>query len=72
MILKRRSDEADVAIRRLERVNEELDSSKQQAAEEMTTERKRFNLLDGRFNTLASNHQEMIQVRFETEQAGAA
>ncbi|KAH3754973.1 coiled-coil domain-containing protein 89-like [Dreissena polymorpha] len=65
MILKTRADEAFTRIQTLERINEELTSFRDNAKEQLQSEIRKFNILDGRFNDLASNHEEMIKYKDE-------
>ncbi|XP_052811926.1 coiled-coil domain-containing protein 89-like [Mya arenaria] len=71
MILKNRSDETINKIQTLERINEELTSFRDSAKEQIEHERRKFNLLDGRFNDLASNHEEMIKFKDEYKRVNA-
>ena len=64
MILKRRSDDAVLANRSLEKVKQELEKLKISSAEETEAANKKYNMLESRFADLASNHEEMIQVLF--------
>lgn len=65
MILKNRADEAFTRIQTLERINDELTSFRDNAKEQLQSEVRKFNILDGRFNDLAANHEEMIKYKDE-------
>ncbi|XP_005090482.1 coiled-coil domain-containing protein 89 [Aplysia californica] len=63
MILKKKADEGTMKIQTLERINKELLDFRDQADSMLKTEIKKYNILDGRFNNLASNHEEMIRIK---------
>jgi len=65
MILKNRADEAITRIQTLEKINTELVSFRDNAKEQLDHEIRKFKLLDGRFNDLASNHEELIKYKDE-------
>lgn len=65
MILKNRADEAFARIATLERINKELTEFRDNAKDNIDHEIRKFNLLDKRFNDLASNHEEMIKYKDE-------
>ncbi|CAG5130962.1 unnamed protein product [Candidula unifasciata] len=65
MILKQRADEGASRICTLEKINEECMEFRDQADAILQTELDKYNLLEGRFNTLASNHEEMIRIKDE-------
>ena len=65
MILKNRADEAITRIQTLEKINTELVSFRDNAKEQLDQEIRKFKLLDGRFNDLASNHEELIKYKDE-------
>ena len=65
MILKQRSDESVVKIRTLEKMNAELESFRNEATEKFEQELRKFNILDQRFEDLASNHEELIKFKDE-------
>ena len=65
MILKNRADESITKIQTLERINKELEEFRENAQENLNHEIRKFNLLDGRFNDLAHNHEELIKYKDE-------
>ncbi|XP_060600942.1 coiled-coil domain-containing protein 89-like [Ruditapes philippinarum] len=65
MILKNRADEAFSRTSTLERINKELTEFRDNAQENINHEIRKFNILDKRFNDLASNHEEMIKYKDE-------
>lgn len=71
MILKNRADEAVTRIQTLERINKELTDFRENAQEDLNHEIRKFNLLDARFNDLASNHEEMIKYKDEYKRVNA-
>ena len=62
MTLKQRADEALQTANSLDKHNTSLLADCKQAHDDLAVERKRYNLLESRFNHLASNHQQMIEV----------
>ena len=52
-----RADEASVSISTLERINKELENFRDSAQQDMQTQMRKYNMLDSRFNDLATNHQ---------------
>lgn len=71
MILKNRADEAVTRIQTLEKINKELTDFRENAKEDLNHEIRKFNLLDARFNDLASNHEEMIKFKDEYKRVNA-
>lgn len=65
MILKARADESLLKLQTVERMNKELEEFRGNAKEDIQHEIRKFNILDGRFNDLASNHEEMIKFKDE-------
>ena len=65
MILKKRADESLIRAQTLEKVNKELTDFRDNANEQLQHEIRKFNILDQRFNDLASNHEEMIKYKDE-------
>ena len=63
MILKQRADEASITTQTLERINRELENFRDTAQDELNMQLKKNNMLDARFNDLASNHAEMIKIK---------
>lgn len=72
MILKNRADEAFSRIATLERINQELTEFRDNAKDNIDHEIRKFNLLDKRFNDLASNHEEMIKYKDEYKRVNVA
>ena len=62
MILKQRSDESLDTAKTLETRCSGLETQRQQLEQDLALAMKRCNMLDSRFNDLASNHQQMIEV----------
>ncbi|CAL1528454.1 unnamed protein product [Lymnaea stagnalis] len=65
MILKQRADDGTIRIQTLEKINKELLDFRDKAETMLKSEIKKFDILDGRFNNLASNHEEMIRIKDE-------
>lgn len=65
MILKQRADEATLSLNTLEKTNRELVEFRENAEEEFHRQLKKYDILDARFMELASNHEEMIQIKDE-------
>lgn len=63
MILKQRSDEATLRIRALEKINSDLDGRQGEFNDERRRSKKKYDILDSRFNDLALNHEEMIKIK---------
>jgi hypothetical protein len=64
MILKQRSDDSLAVAKAAEKRCSDLEAQRQQMEQDLELTIKRCNMLDARFNDLASNHQQMIQVRW--------
>jgi len=62
MILKRRSDEALQTANVLDKRNTVLVAECEKARDDLALQMRRCGLLKSRFNDLASNHQQMIEV----------
>jgi HEAT repeat protein len=62
MILKQRADELMGTAKAAEKKTAHLESRKIELEEELALTMKRCSMLDARFNDLASNHQQMIEV----------
>ncbi|KAI8793179.1 coiled-coil domain-containing protein 89-like isoform X1 [Biomphalaria glabrata] len=69
MILKQRADEGTIRCQTLEKINKELLDFREQAEAMLKSEIKKYDVLDTRFNQLASNHEEMIQIKDEYKRA---
>ncbi|KAH9519087.1 Coiled-coil domain-containing protein 89 [Bulinus truncatus] len=65
MILKQRADEGTIRCQTLEKINKELLDFRDQADAMLKSEIKKYDILDVRFNQLASNHEEMIRIKDE-------
>lgn len=65
MILKNRADEAMLRNQTLDKINSELMEFRENAAENLNHEIRKFNILDKRFNDLAENHEEIIKYKDE-------
>jgi predicted nucleic acid-binding Zn-ribbon protein len=65
MILKQRADEEIIRAQTLDRINQELTDFRDHADEMLKHEHRRFNQLEHRFHTLATNHEEMIKFKDE-------
>ena len=65
MILKQRADESVLSTKTLERINKELEDFRAKAQEELDLQIRKTNMLDARFNDLASNHQQLIMIKDE-------
>jgi len=65
MVLKRKADDSTVKLQTLEKINKELLDFRDQADSMLKTELKKYNILDGRFNQLVENHEEMIHIKDE-------
>ena len=62
MMLKQRVDEASQTVDWSEKHNATLVADCKQAHDDLTMQRKKYDLLESRFNHLLSNHQQMIEV----------
>jgi len=62
MILKQRSDESLATARASDARCSDLEDQRLQLKQDLELTIKRCNMLDTRFNDLASNHQQMIEV----------
>ena len=62
MTLKRRSDEATQTANSLDKQNRSLAAECEQARGDVTVHMRRCDTLESRFNDLASNHRQMIEV----------
>ncbi|KAL8558524.1 hypothetical protein ACOMHN_038848 [Nucella lapillus] len=65
MILKQRADEEIMRAQTLDRINQELTEFREHADDMLKNEIRKFNQLEHRFDTLASNHEEMIKFKDE-------
>ena len=65
MILKQRADDATSRMKALENVNEELVRFKESAQNRLELEKKKYTMLDARFNDLAENHADIIKFKDE-------
>ncbi|XP_069110635.1 coiled-coil domain-containing protein 89-like isoform X2 [Argopecten irradians] len=65
MILKQRADEVANKTKSVDRINDELISFRDHAKEMLDGEIRKYNILNARFDDLASNHQEMIKIKDE-------
>ncbi|KAK7109428.1 coiled-coil domain-containing protein 89-like [Littorina saxatilis] len=65
MILKQRADEEIVRAQTLDRINNELTDFREHADDMLKNEVRKFTLLENRFYSLASNHEEMIKIKDE-------
>ncbi|KAJ8314123.1 hypothetical protein KUTeg_008684 [Tegillarca granosa] len=65
MILKQKADNASSHYHTLERVNKELIEFRDNAADQIDNEIRKYNILNKRFDELAYNHQEMIKFKDE-------
>jgi myosin heavy subunit len=71
MILKRRADEATESARMLQKQKSSLELENQQLSECIQLHVRRCNMLEARFNDLASNHQQMIEFKDEYKKKNA-
>jgi len=62
MILKQRSDEAMQTADSLNKRNTLLEDESEQISNNLTVQMRRYDVLESRFNDLASNHRQMIEV----------
>lgn len=69
MVLKQRADDGTIKIQTLDRINKELSDFRDRAETMLKNELQKYNLLDGRFNQLAANHEEMIRIKDEYKRA---
>ena len=65
MILKQRADEEIIRAQTLDRINKELTDFREHADHMLKNEIRKFALLESRFYSLASNHEEMIKFKDE-------
>ncbi|BFZ01871.1 hypothetical protein BsWGS_04910 [Bradybaena similaris] len=65
MILKQRADDGASRICTLEKINEECMEFRNQVSAMLQTELHKYKILEGRFNNLASNHEEIIRIKDE-------
>ncbi|GFN84107.1 coiled-coil domain-containing protein 89 [Plakobranchus ocellatus] len=65
MILKQKADDGTIKLQTLERMNKELSDFRDKAESMLRNELQKYNILDGRFNQLAANHEEMIRIKDE-------
>ncbi|CAH1789596.1 unnamed protein product [Owenia fusiformis] len=65
MILKQRADEHLLKAKTLEKCNIELEAFRENAQHQLDQEFRKFNMLNDRFDDLASNHQELIKFKDE-------
>ncbi|RUS86764.1 hypothetical protein EGW08_005487 [Elysia chlorotica] len=65
MVLKKKADDGTIKIQTLDRMNKELSDFRDRAETMLKTELQKYNILDGRFNQLAANHEEMIRIKDE-------
>ena len=65
MILKQRADEEIIRAQTLDRINKELTDFRENADSMLKNEIRKFTLLEGRFHSLAANHEEMIKFKDE-------
>ncbi|XP_033761340.1 coiled-coil domain-containing protein 89-like [Pecten maximus] len=69
MILKQRADEVANKTKSVDRINEELIGFRDSAKDMLDGETRKYNILNARFDDLASNHQEMIKIKDEYKRA---
>ncbi|KAK7500783.1 hypothetical protein BaRGS_00008027, partial [Batillaria attramentaria] len=65
MVLKQRADEEIIRAQTLDRVNKELIEFRDHADDLLKNELRKYNILEGRFQHLATNHEEMIKIKDE-------
>lgn len=65
MILKQRADDVSRKSQTLEKINKEMIEFRENAKEMLDGEIRKFNMLNSRFDDLASNHQELIKIKDE-------
>lgn len=65
MILKQRADEEIIRAQTLDRINKELTDFRENADHMLKNEIRKSTLLENRFHSLASNHEEMIKIKDE-------
>ena len=63
MILKQRADEASITTQTLERINLELEDFRDKAKDDLHAQLRKNNMVEARFNDLAKNHTEMINIK---------
>jgi len=70
-ILKQRNDQLLAKLNAAEAQNLKLIDSQTLLNKQLSDDNKRFDILEDRFNTLANNHQEMIQIKDEYKKSVA-
>lgn len=65
MILKQRADDVSKKSNTLEKINREMIEFRENAQEMLDGEIRKYNMLNARFDDLASNHQELIKIKDE-------
>lgn len=65
MVLKQRADEEIVRAQTLDKMNKELTDFREHADDMLKNEMRKYNILESRFSSLASNHEEMIKIKDE-------
>ena len=65
LVMFQRADEASISASTLERINKELENFRDNAKDDMQAQIRKFNILNSRFDDLASNHAELIQIKDE-------
>ncbi|XP_071151580.1 coiled-coil domain-containing protein 89-like, partial [Mytilus edulis] len=65
MILKQRADDVSRKSQTLDKINKEMMDFRENAQEMLDGEIRKYNILNARFDDLASNHQELIKIKDE-------
>jgi dGTP triphosphohydrolase len=65
MILKQRADDVSRKSQTLEKINKEMIEFRENAKVMLDGEIRKYNMLNSRFDDLASNHQELIKIKDE-------
>lgn len=65
MILKQRADDVSRKSQTLDKINKEMMEFRENAKEMLDGEIRKYNILNARFDDLASNHQELIKIKDE-------
>ena len=65
MILKQRADDVSRKSQTLEKINKEMIEFRENAKVMLDGEIRKYNILNSRFDDLASNHQELIKIKDE-------
>ncbi|PAA56781.1 hypothetical protein BOX15_Mlig004999g2 [Macrostomum lignano] len=68
MMLKQRSDENLMRAQTQERLNKQLEEARAEAEQRLERELQRFRVLEEQFETLSSNHEQLIQFNNEHKQ----